>query len=151
MFFRWKTQPSSGHTREKRPYPSSYYTIRGRMSGMFVSEKPFHYQVRNVLRHWWLSWCPTSNDLSDILLSCSWVCVYLDSSTCSGLNPEGTCRFIHPRARAADLGHGPHTVRATELRLREKPARPEGKQVPKCRKNTFIPVSYTHLTLPTKA
>ena len=36
-----KTQPSNGHMREKRPYPSSYCTEDGRMSGMLVSGKTF--------------------------------------------------------------------------------------------------------------
>ena len=31
-----KAQPSSGHMREKIPYPSSYCTKRGRMSRMLV-------------------------------------------------------------------------------------------------------------------
>ena len=35
-----KAQPSSGHMREKRPYPSSC-TKSGRMSGMLVSWKNF--------------------------------------------------------------------------------------------------------------
>ena len=38
-----KAQPSSRRTsmREKRPYPSSYCTKRGRMSGMSVSGENF--------------------------------------------------------------------------------------------------------------
>ena len=36
-----KAQPSSGHMREKRPYPSCYCTKSGRMSGMLVSGENF--------------------------------------------------------------------------------------------------------------
>ena len=36
-----KAQPSSGHMREKRAYPSSYCTKSGRMSGMLVSGENF--------------------------------------------------------------------------------------------------------------
>ena len=43
-----KAQPSSGHMREKRPYPSSYCTKSGRMSGMLVSGKNLSITKCNV-------------------------------------------------------------------------------------------------------
>ena len=94
-----KSQPSSGHMREKRPIISfrrhedvSYCIKSGRMSGLLVSGVKV-VEVRTVRRHWWHSRSHIPHEPSDVRVACTWVCRQLDGSTCSECLPEGTCDF----------------------------------------------------------
>ena len=138
-----KAQPSSGDKREKIPYPSSYCTKSGRMSGVLVSGKNVSI-TKCIWRHWWRSRSQVSHEPSDILLTCSWVCRGLDGSTCSESLPEGTCHF-EPQSTCRGPRPGPKlacgvragSLRATEQRAREK-THGRNRKNAEVQKNTFI-------------
>ena len=141
-----KAQPSSGHKFHarscvRRDYPSevmeivSYCTKSGRMSRKLVSGKyvSITKQCLTTL---------TTFKILDItwavghFLTCTWVCIDLDGSTCSECLSVVTCDF-EPPEHATDLVQGPHLrrgVRAGSLRAPEPRAREKtcGRKRKKC-------------------
>ena len=84
-------------------------------------------------------------ELLDVVLTCTWVFMRVDGSTCSESLPERTCHFEPPehlprtstRAQAFVRGPGGLPSRHWAESTRKDP-RPEEKQMPKGQKNTFI-------------
>ena len=131
--------------REKRPYPSSYCTKSGRMSGMLVSGKTFPSPSK---------WCLTTL-MTFKIPDITWAVVHSLNLYVGlqgpgwpyvlGMPPRGDVRLWNPRARATDVGQGPHLhpgvpagfLRATDPRAREKTRRRKRKNADEP-KNTFI-------------
>ena len=103
-----------------------------------------HHIILVVQQSCWILY-QVSHEPSDILLTCTWVCMGLDGSTCSESLPEGTCYFEPPghvsrtsvRAQTYAVGSG-RTPCVPRSREHEKDPRPEEKKMSKCQKNTFI-------------
>ena len=145
-----KAQPLSGQMRGKRPYPSEVMEICVIVLKVvaclacWCRGKTCLHQLCYVGRHWWHSRSQISHELSDILLTCTWVCMGLDGSTCSESLPVRTCRFeppVHvPRtsARAQTCAvmfrRAPCVPRSEEHKARPADGRAK---MPKCQKNTF--------------
>ena len=101
----------------------------------------------DVWRHWRHSRSQISHEPSDIIfnlyvsrrtlfLSCTWVCMGLDGSTCSELFPVGTCHFEPPEQPCAVMsGRAPCVPLSREHE--ERPATGREK-MSKCQKNTFV-------------
>ena len=152
-----KAQPSSGHIFHarscvRRDYPSGvmeiYLTVLKVVACLacWCRGKTFPSpSISDVWRHWWHSNPRYHMSRRTFFLTCTWVCVHLDGSTCSESFPEGTCHVEPPeqvprtsaRAQTCARGLGGlpvcHGVESTR-----KDPRPEEKKMPRWAKKTHL-------------